>query len=263
MVMQHPDSPGADWLSPEWLSPEWPAPAAVRAFVTTRGAPLSAGAYGAFNTADHVGDAPDHVHASRQLLCDRFGFRYPPIWLDQVHGTDVVVATPGTLRQPADAVTTRVHGLPITIHTADCLPVFFCNRTGTQVAIAHAGWRGLEAGVIENTARTFADEPQDIFVWLGPAIGPSHFEVGHEVREAFLRQRPEHEAAFQPSTLQPDGRHWMCNIYLLARQRLASLGIAQVTGGGFCTVDEERFFSYRRDKVTGRMLSVMWLAPEA
>ncbi len=257
MGRQQSDSLGADWLSPAWT-----APATVRACVSTRGAPLSAGAYGAFNTADHVGDTAEHVQASRQVLCDKFGFKHKPIWLDQVHGTDVVVATPGTPRQPADAVTTQVPGLPITIHTADCLPVFFCNRAGTQVAIAHAGWRGLEAGVLENTARTFADSVDEVLVWLGPAIGPSHFEVGHEVREAFLRHLPEHEAAFQPSPLQPDGRHWMCDIYLLARQRLGRMGIAQVTGGGFCTVDDARFFSYRRDKVTGRMLSVMWLAPE-
>lgn len=243
----------------DWLIPDWAAPASVRAFVSTRGAPLSAGAYGAFNTADHVGDSPDHVRACRDALGIHFRFTHTPVWLDQVHGTDVVMATPQTLRQPADAVTTRVSGLPVTIHTADCLPVFFCNRSGTQVAIAHAGWRGLESGVIENTVRTFSDAPDELLVWLGPAIGPSHFEVGNEVREAFLRHLPEHEAAFTPSPFQPDGRHWLCDIYLLARQRLARMGITQVTGGGFCTVSDERFFSYRRDKTTGRMLSVTWL----
>lgn len=249
----------ADVISGQWLTPAWEAPAQVHAFVSTRGAPLSAGAYGAFNTADHVGDSPAHVHACREALVEHFRFKYPPVWLDQVHGTDVVVATPQTLRQRADAVTTRVVGLPVTIHTADCLPVFFCNRQGTQVAISHAGWRGLEAGVIENTVRTFSDAPDALMVWLGPAIGPAHFEVGSEVREAFLRHLPEHELGFKPSPFQPDGKHWLCDIYLLARQRLVKMGITQVTGGDFCTVDDERFFSYRRDKVTGRMLSVIWL----
>lgn len=252
-------APVTDAVFNDWLTPAWSAPATVRAYVSSRGAPLSAGAYGAFNTADHVGDAPEHVRASRDALSSHFGFLHSPLWLDQVHGTDVVVADPLTQRQPADAVTTRVEGLPITIHTADCLPVFFCNRQGTQVAIAHAGWRGLEAGVIENTVRTFSDPAGDLLVWLGPAIGPAHFEVGNEVRDAFVRHLPEHAMAFTPSPFQPDGRHWLCDIYLLARQRLGKMGITQVTGGGFCTVEEERFFSYRRDKATGRMLSVIWL----
>lgn len=255
--------PLVDAVCKSWLTPAWEAPAQVHAYVSTRGAPLAAGAYGAFNTADHVGDSPEHVRACRDALGQHFRFPHAPIWLDQVHGTDVVVALPETPRQPADAVTTRCVGLPITIHTADCLPVFICNRQGTQVAIAHAGWRGLEAGVIENTVRTFADTPGDLLVWLGPAIGPAHFEVGNEVREAFLRHLSEHELAFKPSPFQPDGKHWLCDIYLLARQRLAQMGVKQVTGGGFCTVDDERFFSYRRDKVTGRMLSVMWLQPAA
>lgn len=242
-----------------WLAPDWPAPANVHAFVSIRGAPLSAGAYGAFNTADHVGDAPEHVRRARESLVAHLALPHLPIWLDQVHGTHVVTATPSTARQPADAVTTCHTGLPITIHTADCLPVFFCNRAGTQVALAHAGWRGLEAGVIENTVRTFNDAPEDILVWLGPAIGPHQFEVGNEVREAFLLHLPEHASAFRLSPFKPDGQHWLCDIYRLARQRLARLHIHNVSGGDCCTASDPRFFSYRRDKVTGRMLSVIWM----
>lgn len=242
-----------------WLTPDWPAPANIHAFVSTRGASLSAGAYGAFNTADHVGDAPENVRHARASLMAHFEFPCAPLWLDQVHGTHVVTATPLSERQPADAVTTRSIGLPITIHTADCLPVFFCNRAGTQVALAHAGWRGLEAGVIESTASTFNDAPEDILVWLGPAIGPDQFEVGNEVRDAFIRHLPEHRAAFRPSPFQPDGQHWLCDIYGLARQRLATLNIHQVSGGQYCTATDPNFFSYRRDKVTGRMLSMIWM----
>lgn len=248
-------------LEQGWITPDWPVPSQVHAYVSTRGAPLAAGAYGAFNTADHVGDAPAHVQQSRDALSLRFDFPLPPLWLDQVHGTHVVMARPETQRQAADAVTTRQLGLPLTIHTADCLPVFFCNRAGTQIALAHAGWRGLEAGVIENTLQTFTEAPEDILVWLGPAIGPSAFEVGNDVREAFLQHYPEHAAAFQPSPLQADGQHWLCDLYLLARQRLARQGVRHVTGGQFCTVSDPRFFSYRRDKTTGRMLSILWLSP--
>lgn len=242
-----------------WLTPDWPAPTNIHAFVSTRGAPLSAGAYGAFNTADHVGDAPENVRHARESLVAHFALPHVPLWLDQVHGTHVVTATPSSARQSADAVTTRYTGLPITIHTADCLPVFFCNRAGTQVALAHAGWRGLEAGVIENTAHIFHDAPEDILVWLGPAIGSDQFEVGNEVREAFLHHLPEHASAFRPSPFQPDGQHWLCDLYCLARQRLAKLNFHHVSGGEYCTVSDPRFFSYRRDKVTGRMLSVIWM----
>lgn len=253
------DNDGSDFAG-VWLTPDWPAPTNIRAYVSTRGAALSAGAYGAFNTADHVGDLPAHVHQSRALLTAHFAFHHLPLWLDQVHGTHVVIATHASVRQSADAVTTRLSDLPITIHTADCLPVFFSNRTGTQVALAHAGWRGLAAGVIENTVRTFNDAPDDLVVWLGPAIGPDQFEVGKEVREVFLCHLPAHASAFRPSPFQPDGQHWLCDIYALARQRLAQLGIYQVSGGQFCTASDARFFSYRRDKVTGRMLSVIWMA---
>lgn len=256
-------------LVASWLVPDWPAPPHVRAYVSTRGAPLSYGPYGAFNTADHVGDTLEHVQASRDRFAAHFGFKKTgstktdfantPIWLDQVHGTQVVVAAPDTPRQAADAVTTQQVGLPITIHTADCLPVFICNRAGTQVAIAHAGWRGLAAGVIENTVSTFSENPADLLVWLGPAIGPDQFEVGSDVRDGFTRQSPEHALAFQPSPFTPDGSHWLCNIYLLARQRLARLGIVHAFGGQYCTVSDSRFFSYRRDKMTGRMLSVIWI----
>lgn len=245
-------------LISNWITPDWPAPANIHAYVTTRGAALNAGPYGAFNTADHVGDDPAHVQACRTLLQKHFDFQHPPLWLDQVHGVHVVDADPATPRQAADAVSTQSIGQPLTIHTADCLPLFFCNRAGTQIALAHAGWRGLASGVIENTVKKFSN-PEDLYVWLGPAIGPNHFEVGNDVRDAFLSHDPQHTSAFLLSTITPDGNHWMCDIYTLARQRLTAAGVTQISGGNFCTVNEEHFFSYRRDKITGRMLSLLWM----
>lgn len=248
-------------LTAGWLLPDWQAPANVNAWVTTRGATLQASPFGGFNTADHVNDDPAHVQQCRAALAAALDFQYPPIWLDQVHGTRVVNATPDTERQPADAVTTTTPGLPIAIHTADCLPLFICNRSGTQIALAHAGWRGLAAGVIENTVHSFTDQPSDLMIWLGPAIGPTEFEVGNDVREIFLSHSTDHISAFQPSPKTPDGKHWLCDIYQIAHQRLARMGITLISGGNHCTVTDERFFSYRRDHVTGRMLSLMWLSP--
>ncbi|CBL43924.1 Protein of unknown function DUF152 [gamma proteobacterium HdN1] len=274
MASQTPHPP----LAAQWIQPDWPAPNNIRAWVSTRGEPrIPNHPFGRFNTASHVQDDPARVHNARTELVAAFGFQYPPLWLDQVHGTDVVRATPDTRSQAADAVITDVPGLPITIHTADCLPVFFCNRSGTQIALAHAGWRGLAAGVIENTVEAFSEPPQNLIVWLGPAIGPQAFEVGDDVRQAFLRHDPEHEAAFIPTVASVAGesietssaaakksssaQHWHCDLYLLARQRLRQLGITQISGGNFCTATDDCFYSFRRDSKTGRMLSILWLNP--
>lgn len=236
-----------------WLTPSWPAPDNVRACVTTRWGGGSEPPYQEFNLATHVGDDPDRVQANRHALLARLGCR--PAWLEQVHGIRVVRADPQqTLR--ADALWTDEPGLAATVLTADCLPVLYCDRAGTRVAAAHAGWRGLAAGVLEATVAALG-KPEELLAWLGPAIGPKAFEVGPDVREAFVNAHAETEGAFRPSVNQ--GR-WLADIYRLARVRLTKVGVAAVYGGGLCTVSDERFYSYRQSGVTGRFASLVWLA---
>lgn len=247
------------------LRPEWPAPAVVQAVVTTRAGGVSPAPWDSLNLGTHVGDDPARVAENRARLEAALTAIAPcgtPQWLNQVHGTVVVEAEPEAARRArfvpaADAVTTTVPGLPCVVMTADCLPVFFCDRAGTRVAVAHAGWRGLCDGVLEATVARFA-VPSDVLAWLGPAIGPAAFEVGEEVRAAFLAQDAGVASAFRPS---PHAGRWLADIYALARARLAAVGVTAVSGGGLCTVtDREQFFSYRRDGQTGRMASVIWLA---
>lgn len=247
------------------LRPDWPAPAAVQAVVTTRAGGVSPAPWDSLNLGTHVGDDPARVADNRARLQAALMAIAPcsaPQWLNQVHGTVVVEAEPDAARRAAlvpaaDAVTTTVPGLPCVVMTADCLPVFFCDRAGTRVAVAHAGWRGLCDGVLEATVARFA-APGEVLSWLGPAIGPAAFEVGEEVRAAFLAQDAGVAHAFRPS---PNAGRWLADLYALARARLAAAGVTAVSGGGLCTVsDRERFFSYRRDGQTGRMASVIWLA---
>lgn len=245
------------------LRPEWPAPACVAALVTTRAGGHSAGPYSSLNLGDHVGDGPALVAANRAELLGACEGLAAISWLQQVHGVAAVAADEQCV-QRADAQFTRRSGLGCAIMTADCLPVLFCDRAGTQIAVAHAGWRGLCAGVLERTVATFAD-PAEVLVWLGPAIGPANFEVGAEVREQFLAaaqsvaQRGEVSAAFVPAIR---AGHFQADIYALARIRLRAAGALAIHGGGLCTVaDADRFFSYRRDSVTGRMASLIYLKP--
>ncbi|MCG7372575.1 peptidoglycan editing factor PgeF [Pseudomonas luteola] len=238
----------------DWLTPDWPAPANVRGCVTTRSAGVSHGPYESLNLGDHVQDDPAAVAENRQRLVDSLGCR--PAWLKQVHGISVVEADPAQVLE-ADASWTSTLGIAATIMTADCLPVLFCNRQGTRVAAAHAGWRGLVSGVLEATAASLESSPQDILVWFGPAIGPDAFEVGAEVREAFVSEHSQAKTAFKPSV--NDGR-FMADIYQLARLRLASIGIDAIYGGGWCTyTDTARFYSFRRSPQTGRLASLIWL----
>ncbi|TWI54340.1 hypothetical protein IQ22_02203 [Pseudomonas duriflava] len=241
-------------MNENWLIPEWPAPANVRSCATTRLGGVSQGAYASLNLGDHVQDDPGAVLENRQRLVSTLGCQ--PAWLRQVHGLSVVEAQPDRILE-ADAVWTSTPGVAATIMTADCLPVLFCNRAGSRVAAAHAGWRGLVNGILEATVATLDSPPDDILVWLGPAIGPDAFEVGPEVKAAFIREQASAEAAFRPSLNQ--GR-FMADLYQLARLRLAQQGIHAVYGGGLCTyTDEDRFFSYRRSPQTGRMASLIWL----
>nr|WP_272492532.1 peptidoglycan editing factor PgeF [Pseudomonas sp. TMW22091] len=235
------------------MIPDWPAPAGIRACVTTRAGGVSLAPFDSLNLGDHVDDDPLAVAANRQRLTHIFDVQ--PAWLSQVHGVVVAPASPGRVVE-ADASWTSTPGIACTVMTADCLPALFCNRAGTRVAAAHAGWRGLAAGVLEATAKSLNVEPQEILVWLGPAIGPTAFEVGGEVREVFVQDLPQSAAAFVPS-INP-GR-FMADIYELARLRLARYGITAVYGGGYCTVTDPRFFSYRRSPRTGRFASLVWI----
>ena len=240
-----------------FLIPDWPAPAGIRACVTTRAGGVSLAPFDSFNLGDHVGDDRLAVAHNRQRLTHIFDVQ--PAWLSQVHGVVVAPANPQHIGE-ADASWTATPGIACTVMTADCLPALFCDRAGTRVAAAHAGWRGLAAGVLEAAAQSLNVEPQDILVWLGPAIGPKAFEVGREVRDVFVDDLPQAAAAFVPSV--NEGRY-MADIYELARLRLARFGITAVYGGGFCTVTDPRFFSYRRSPRTGRFASLIWIEPPA
>ncbi|WP_347928854.1 peptidoglycan editing factor PgeF [Pseudomonas helvetica] len=237
----------------DWLIPDWPAPAGVKACVTTRAGGVSLAPFDSLNLGDHVDDNPEAVAENRRRLTDHFSIQ--PAWLQQVHGVTVAYADP-TAVATADASWTATPGIACTAMTADCLPALFCDRAGTRVAAAHAGWRGLAAGVLEATVESLAVDPAEVLVWLGPAIGPKAFEVGPEVREAFVRQLAETDQAFVPSH---NAGKFMADIYTLARLRLAACGVTAVYGGGFCTVTDPRFFSYRRSPRTGRFASLVWL----
>ncbi|MFV3330718.1 peptidoglycan editing factor PgeF [Pseudomonas sp. NY15437] len=238
-----------------WLTPDWPAPANVRACVTTRAGGVSAPPFDSFNLGDHVGDKPAAVAENRRRLTEALGCR--PAWLSQVHGIDVVQADPASVAT-ADASWSATPGVACTIMTADCLPALFCDRAGTRVGAAHAGWRGLAGGVLEATVDALGVAPAELLVWLGPSIGPQAFEVGPEVREAFLADHAEAERAFVPSA---NAGKYMADIYALARIRLAAKGVTAVYGGDFCTFsDTERFYSYRRSSRTGRLASLIWLS---
>lgn len=238
---------------PHWLIPDWPAPVGIKSCVTTRAGGVSLPPFDSFNLGDHVTDDPQAVAHNRSLLTSQLNVE--PAWLQQVHGIDVVQASAARVMQ-ADASWSRTAGVACTIMTADCLPALFCNRAGTQVAAAHAGWRGLAAGVLEAAVDSFADAPCDVLVWLGPAIGPQAFEVGPEVREAFVATHPQTVAAFVPSI---NAGKFMADIYQLARLRLAAHGVTAVYGGGLSTYDDGRFFSYRRSARTGRFASLVWI----
>jgi YfiH family protein len=248
------------------IIPDWAAPASVRAMVTTRRGGVSAPPRASFNLATHVGDDPAAVAANRARL--RRCLPAAPCWLEQVHGHTVVElelgAGQGAAALPrADAALARTPGLVCAVLSADCLPVLLCDEHGAVVAAAHAGWRGLAAGVLEATVEKMAVPPRRIIAWLGPAIGPTAFEVGGEVREIFLAHAGEARAAFVPSPRGAAGK-WLADLFLLARQRLAAIGVERVRGAGICTASEnERFFSYRREGETGRFASLIWLADEA
>ena len=238
------------------IVPQWPIPQGVAACSSTRIGGVSLSPYDSLNLGAHCGDNPEHVEENRKRLFAAGNLPSKPVWLEQVHGKDVLKLSGGPyLSKRADASYSNTAGTVCAVMTADCLPVLFCNRAGTEVAAAHAGWRGLCEGVLEETVACFADKPENIIAWLGPAIGPIAFEVGAEVRTAFMAKDPQADSAFVPR-----GEKYLADIYQLARQRLANVGVESVYGGDHCTFNEsETFFSYRRDNTTGRMASFIWL----
>jgi YfiH family protein len=237
----------------DWLIPDWPAPAAVKSCITTRTGGVSVAPFDSFNLGDHVEDQPESVATNRLSLTSQLHVQ--PAWLRQVHGVTVAEADPSVVVE-ADASWTATPGIACTIMTADCLPALFCNRAGTRVAAAHAGWRGLAAGVLEAAADSLQVEASEILVWLGPAIGQPSFEVGGEVFETFVSQHPQTAEAFIPSV---NAGRFMADIYALARLRLAAHGVTAVYGGGLDTFNDPRFYSYRRAARTGRFASLIWL----
>ncbi|MEQ6341317.1 MAG: peptidoglycan editing factor PgeF [Gammaproteobacteria bacterium] len=243
-------------MSNDGLVPDWPAPPRVRAFTTTRQGGVSPAPYASLNLGGHVGDAPQAVAANRTQVVRQLGLPGMPLWLNQVHGITVVDAAHAAPGCAADASFTREPGVVCAVLTADCLPLLLCDKAGSTVAAVHAGWRGLAAGVIEVTLAAMQVPPEDLMVWLGPAIGPHAFEVGSEVREAFTSHDSAAAEAFHPSS----AGCWLADIYQLARQRLARQGVTAVYGGERCTYTEaQHFYSYRRDDVTGRMASLIWI----
>lgn len=241
-------------MADSFILPDWPAPPNIHACVTTREGGVSQPPYDGFNLGDHVGDDAVAVMANRAKL--RAYCSAEPKWLRQVHG--VAVARADTMRniEEADASVAFQASTVCVVLTADCLPVLFCDRAGTVVAAAHAGWRGLAAGVLEETLKAMCTDPNEILAWMGPAIGAQAFEVGDEVRTAFVSDLPSTSQAFKPGL---PGK-WFADIYLLARLRLARAGVSRVYGGGLCTyTDAASFYSFRRNPVTGRMASLIWI----
>jgi polyphenol oxidase len=242
---------------PQWITPDWPAPARVKAAATLRTGGVSEGTFASFNLGAHVGDDANAVAENRRLLQGALQLPAEPTWLNQVHGTTVVSAAETAASTPAaDASVAFGPGAVCVVLTADCLPVLFCDRAGSRVAAAHAGWRGLVGGVLAETIKALGVPPAELLAWLGPAVEQDAFEVGPEVLEQFVARDPGNATAFQANAR---GR-WQADLYQLARHELARLGVPAVHGGGFkCFADSERFFSYRREPRTGRMASLVWL----
>lgn len=238
------------------IKPDWQAPNNVKAFTTIRTGGVSIAPYDSFNLADHVGDDPDHVAENRNRLIELAGLPAEPVWLQQVHGSRVIDASANNVQEKADGSFVSQAGIACAVLTADCLPVFLCDETGEQVAVLHAGWRGLAAGIIEAGVAAMLSPASRLVAWLGPAIGPEAFAVGDEVRQTFVEYDPAAECAFR----EVGQGKWLADIYQLARLRLQALGLKNISGGGCCTyTDDDRFYSFRRNPTCGRMASLIWL----
>lgn len=246
----------------DWITPNWPSPPNVKAIFTTRTGGVSKnynGIYSGLNLGDHVDDDVLSVRHNRALL--RSYLPSEPYWLKQVHGVRPIWIDNDDTHLEGDAALSRCGGRVCAILVADCLPILLCDSVGSVVGAVHAGWRGLAGGVIENTISEMVRKDAEIIAWLGPAIGPKHFEVGEEVREVFLKHDSASSSAFTSTS---NGKKWYADLFTLARQRLKDVGVNRVYGGDECTFSNpERFYSYRRDGITGRMAALIWLADTA
>jgi len=242
-------------MTDSWLQAEWPAPSFIQAGTTLRQGGVSTGEYSSLNIATHVGDELTSVEKNRL----RLNLPNEPQWLEQVHSTKVILLPHEEFIPKADAAYTEKENIICSVMTADCLPLLITNKQGSCVAAIHAGWRGLCNGIIEATIQSLPAEPESLLVWLGPAIGPDVYEVGEEVYEAYTKANNEAKQAFTSVS----EKHWLFDIYKVAKLRLHSSGVKQVFGGDRCTFTEkDKFFSYRRDNVTGRMASMIWIEPD-
>jgi YfiH family protein len=260
-----------------FIAPEWESIQGVHALMTTRVGGVSVAPWDSLNLGVHVGDNPASVLDNRQKVRKDGSLPSEPVWLDQVHGTSVVELDAGNTpriantseqlmqspRPRADASVTRQRGVVCAIQVADCMPVLFAARDASVVGAAHAGWRGLASGVLGATVSAMNTPPEQVLAWMGPSIGPDHFEVGDDVVAAFRDTAARTDAAQTEAAFKRKANgKWLCDLYALARLRLATLGITSVSGGGWCTFkDSQRFFSYRRDGQTGRMAALIWLTP--
>lgn len=248
----------SDIVQGNFIYPNWPAPKNVRAVMTTRSGGVSSAPFDSMNVGDHVDDVFILVNRNRELLAEQLALPSKPVWLTQVHGIKVLRHDLANTGDVADAIVADKPKQVCAIMTADCLPVLFCDKQGTVVAGAHAGWRGLEAGVLESTVSGMKCPNQNVLVWLGAAIGPNAFEVGSEVRQVFIAKNPEAEVAFKKRL---NGK-WLADLYKLARIRLEAIGVraSNIYGGQWCTYEQKiLFYSYRRESRTGRMASLIWL----
>lgn len=248
------------------IAADWPAPANITAFTTTRLGPgVSASPFNQFNLGSRCGDEHTHVLQNRASLISDYHLPAEPHWLHQVHGVDVVRIGSRPHHDPlrfgegeplADASVTDMPNTVLAVLTADCLPVLFCNRAGTEIAAAHAGWRGLANGMLEASVAGMHSKPEEILAWFGPTAGAMRYEIGEEVHQAFLSASAEAESAF---TVTRSG-HYLIDMFAIARQRLQAVGILQVYGGEHCTISDSRFYSHRREQRTGRMASIIWMS---
>lgn len=249
----------------DYLTPEWPAPDNVQAAITLCSRGESCAPYDNFNLATHVGDDPQQVALNRQQLIQQLDLNCPPLWLNQIHGNEVVASFNSGCLPDADGCFSDRVGDCCVVLTADCLPVLLCNQKGTKVAAVHAGWRGLCGGIITNALNQFGAN-DSVLAYLGPAISPLHFEVGQEVRESFLSKAidREQEHLLEKAFTQSENDRYLADLYALARVELKQNGVNQIYGGDFCSYGQsEQFYSYRRDKDCGRNASLIWLKPDS
>jgi len=249
----------------EALLATWNVPSHIHAFVSLRKGGYSQGCFAGLNLASHVGDNKKDVERNRKLLIRQFALPKDPAWLNQTHSTNIIElpSSPTQLQTEADGVWTRLNNEVCAVMTADCLPVFFYHRLDNKIAVSHAGWRGLVNGIIEKTIIQMTSTPEHLDVWLGPAIGAKAFEVGEEVKAAFCDLDDQSKDHFKFVKEVEGKKHYLADIYQLARTRLYNSGVRSISGGDFCTVSEPtRFFSYRRDGETGRMASLIWMSEQ-